>query len=102
MMTDCSHQAVSISERRRLDAHSALDGFAVRMRHRVRQAFCGLRGHDHMLRLEHDRLFLKCATCSHESPGWELTEAPPQVRWGGDARRHVLARPHLVNTRRIA
>ena len=69
---------------------------------RVREAFCGLHGHDSMLQFEEDRMFLKCASCGHESPGWELNE--PQtysrrsrptigvltavgLRWSTDERR---------------
>lgn len=66
---------------------------------RVRQAYCGLHGHDDLLQFEQDRMFLKCASCGHESPGWEMSETPPprpQIRtqvevpaWesGGDERR---------------
>jgi hypothetical protein len=69
---------------------------------RVRQLFCGLNGHDNLLQFEQDRIFLKCASCGHESPGWELTETPPPVRLHGDARRHALLRPELVGVRRVA
>jgi hypothetical protein len=68
----------------------------------MRQAVCGLHGHDSLLHFEQDRMYLKCASCGHESPGWELTEAPPRVLFRGDARRHALSRPQLVDTRRIA
>ncbi len=38
----------------------------------IRQFFCGLRGHDAYLHFERDRISLRCVTCHHESPGWEL------------------------------
>jgi hypothetical protein len=45
---------------------------------------------------------LRCVSCGHETPGWELNEARPTVTVRGDARRHAL-RPHrLVSDRRIA
>jgi hypothetical protein len=64
--------------------------------------FCGLHGHDNLLQFQQDRMYLKCVSCGHESPGWELTETPPTVSVRGDARRHTLVRPQLVGARRIA
>jgi hypothetical protein len=69
---------------------------------RIRQAYCGLHGHDTLLQFAHDRMYLKCVSCGHETPGWELTETPPTVRVVGDARRHAIVRPHLVPSRRVA
>ena len=79
-----------------------VDGFGVRVLDRLRQTFCGLRGHDTMLHFDKDRMSLRCVSCGHETPGWQLNEAPPTVTIRGDARHHVLARPHLVSARRIA
>jgi hypothetical protein len=69
---------------------------------RLRQMMCGLHGHDTLLHFDKDRLSLRCVSCGHETPGWELNEAPPTVTMRGDARRHVLPRPHLVSARKIA
>jgi hypothetical protein len=71
---------------------------------RVRQAFCGLHGHDSLLQFEQDRMFLKCVSCGHESPGWEIAEtAPPAVMAARkEVRRPALVRPQLVSVRRIA
>ena len=63
---------------------------------RVRQMFCGLHGHDNLLQFERDRMFLRCVSCGHESPGWEMTETPPTVTEVGDASRHAIVRPPLV------
>ena len=68
----------------------------------LRQTLCGFGGHDTLLHFENERMSLRCVSCGHESPGWELNEAPPTVTVRGDARRHALARPQLVNARRIA
>ena len=68
---------------------------------RVREAFCALHGHDNMLHFEHDRMFLKCSSCGHESPGWELNERPPVVA-RAESKRKPLVQPHLVGERRIA
>lgn len=83
-------------------AHRADDsGLVTSTLGRVRQMFCGIHGHDDLLQFERDRMFLKCVSCGHESPGWELRETPPRVRVRGDARRHAV-RPQLVGARRIA
>ena len=66
------------------------------------EVYCGLHGHDNLLQFQAERMFLKCVSCGHESPGWELTEAAPTVSVRGDARRHVLVRPPLVSSRRVA
>jgi hypothetical protein len=68
----------------------------------LQQTVCGLSGHDALLHFEEERMSLRCASCGHESPGWELNETPPTVTVRGDARRHALVRPQLVSPRRIA
>lgn len=60
----------------------------------VRQAMCGLRGHDSVLHFEHRRVLLRCTTCGHDSPGWEISGQPPRQVFDGDAERHLL-RPQL-------
>jgi hypothetical protein len=77
-------------------------GMVTRLTDWLRQLLCGLHGHDAMLQFEHDRMFLRCVSCGHETTGWELTETPPTVTVRGDARRHALVRPKLVTARRIA
>ena len=79
------------------DSHT--DG--LRVVDRMRQIFCGLHGHDTLLHFEQDRMSLRCVSCGHETPGWELNETPPTVTVRGDARRTTM-RPHLVSARRIA
>jgi hypothetical protein len=78
------------------------DGFGERVFDRVREAFCGLHGHDSLLQFKHDRMFLKCVSCGHESPGWELNQTPPTIVAHADPRRLSLARPQLVSSHRIA
>ena len=41
---------------------------------RMRQFVCGLHGHDELLQFERGRLSLKCASCGHETPGWNLAK----------------------------
>jgi hypothetical protein len=50
---------------------------------RMCQFVCGLHGHDELLQFERGRLSLKCASCGHETPGWNLAKteatAPPDA-----------------------
>ena len=78
------------------------EGFGERVLAGIREAFCGLHGHDSMLRFEQERLCLKCVSCGHESPGWELNQTPPHVVARVEPRRQAHARPGLVATRQIA
>ena len=68
----------------------------------LRQMFCGLSGHDTLMHFEEERLSLRCVSCGHETPGWELNEVPPTVTVRGDARRHAMVRPQLISQRRVA
>jgi hypothetical protein len=102
MVTNYPHQMASREELADSGvANRGDDGFGAGVLDRVRQMFCGIHGHDTMLQFERDRMFLRCVSCGHRSPGWELTETPPTVKVRGDARRHML-RPQLVGARRIA
>jgi hypothetical protein len=83
-------------------ATQAANGFGAKAFQWMREAYCGLHGHDSMLHFEKDRMSLQCASCGHETPGWEMSEiSRPKVRLRGDSRRHVL-RPHFVSERKIA
>jgi hypothetical protein len=79
-----------------------VEGLGERMLDRIREAFCGLHGHDNLLQFEQDRMFLKCVSCGHESPGWELNETPPTAIGADNPRRQTLVRTHLMTERRIA
>ena len=67
----------------------------------VRQLWCGLHGHDSLLQFEQDRIYLRCVSCGHETPGWNLHEAPPTVAQQND-HRTPLVQPQLVGIRRVA
>ena len=77
-------------------------GLGGRVFDRLHEAFCGLHGHDNLLQFQHDRMFLKCVSCGHESPGWELNQTPPKAAGRADNRRQAVVRPQLVRARRIA
>jgi hypothetical protein len=82
------------------DTHPADDGLGMRVLNQVRQTFCGMHGHDSLVQFDLDRMFLKCVSCGHESPGWALDKARPAVKTRDD-RRPALS-PRLVGIRRIA
>ena len=69
----------------------------------IRQTVCGMHGHDSLLQFEQERMFLKCASCGHETHGWELNEAPPTVTLDVEVqRRQVAMQPQLISERRVA
>jgi hypothetical protein len=63
---------------------------------RLSQAYCGLRGHDAILHFEGNRVMMRCTSCGHDTPGWEISARGPRKRFEGDARRHTLTRRRLV------
>ena len=67
-----------------------------RMATRVGQVLCAMRGHDSVLHFEGNRVMMRCTSCGHDSPGWEVSGRRPRQRFEGDHRRHVLAPQRLV------
>jgi hypothetical protein len=63
---------------------------------RLGQLLCGMRGHDSVLHFEGKRVMMRCTSCGHDSPGWEINGRAPRRRFEGDARRHLLATKRLV------
>jgi len=63
---------------------------------RLGQLFCGLSGHDSVLHFEGNRVNMRCTSCGHDTPGWEISGRGPRRRFEGDARRHSLSTPRLV------
>ena len=84
------------------NAREGDDGVGDRIVTWMKQWYCGLLGHDALMRFEKSRVCLRCTSCGHETPGWTLTHAAPRIVFRGDARRHMLTRPHLVGARRTA
>ena len=39
---------------------------------KMRQLVCGLHGHDNLMEFGRGRLSLKCVSCGHETPGWDI------------------------------
>lgn len=63
---------------------------------RLGQLLCGLRGHDAVLHFEGNRVNMRCTSCGHDTPGWEISGHGPRRRYEGDARRHLLPTSRLV------
>ena len=73
------------------------DGLGSTVLNRLQQFLCGLQGHDELRQFERNRLCLKCTSCGHESPGWELERGMARSE-----RRRQSIRHHLVGVRRVA
>ena len=76
---------------------SAGTAFVGRAMTRLGQLVCGMRGHDPVLHFEANRVMMRCTSCGHDTPGWEISGHGPRRRFEGDARRHLLTpAPRLV------
>jgi hypothetical protein len=60
------------------------------------QMLCGVRGHDSVLHFESNRVMMRCTSCGHDTPGWEIGGRGPRQRFEGDKRRHAIAPKRLV------
>jgi hypothetical protein len=77
-------------------------GILSRLWMRVQHTVCGLHGHDNLLHFDQNRMFLRCVSCGYETPGWELEETRPRLRFHGDRERQVLRHPVVLASRRVA
>jgi len=92
MATDTTH---------RLDtAFSEPDGLLSRAALQLRQFMCGLHGHDSLMHFEQGRISLLCASCGHETPGWDIKKSPAAGLTSEPSRR--IARMPLIRERRVA
>lgn len=92
MVTNCPQQLTAAGVGRA----TTQGAFLARAVARVGQWLCGVRGHDAVLHFEGKRVMMRCTSCGHDTPGWEITGRGPRRRFEGDARRHLLAKPRLV------
>ncbi len=71
---------------------------------RVQHTLCKLHGHDTLLHYDQNRIYLRCASCGHETPGWELDGRRPRIRFHGDPQHHFVASRETfeTNQRKIA
>jgi hypothetical protein len=77
-------------------------GILSRAMNHLQSAVCGLHGHDPLLVFEDGRMFLRCTSCGHQTPGWATGERKPRLRFSGDAARHQLhttaaSRPRTIS-----
>jgi hypothetical protein len=75
--------------------HDQTGGAVARAMSRLGQLYCGIRGHDSVLHFEGSRVNMRCTSCGHDTPGWEISGRGPRRRYEGDARRHRLVRDRL-------
>lgn len=67
------------------------DGLLARAMEFVSQRFCAVRGHDSVLHFEENRVLLRCTSCGYDSPGWEVNDRRPHVRYAhADEQRFLL------------
>jgi hypothetical protein len=92
MVTNYPQQLAAAAE----ITYERTSGVAARVMGRLSQLICGVRGHDAVLHFEGKRVMMRCTSCGHDTPGWEITGRGPRRRFEGDARRHLLAQPRLV------
>lgn len=72
--------------------HGGTTGVLTRTVTRLGQLLCGLSGHDTVRHFEGNRVMMRCTSCFHDTPGWEIT-GRPRKRFDGDARRHLMTAP---------
>jgi len=65
------------------------DGLVARAFGRLGQMICGLRGHDSVLHFEGKRVMMRCTSCGHDSPGWEINERATRVAFEADRKSVV-------------
>src|SRR4051794_1199149 len=94
MVTNYPQQLTATATRTR-DTNETVSLFH-RLVVRIDQWLCAMRGHDSVLHFEGPRVMMRCTSCGHDSPGWEISGRGPRQRYEGDRRRHVLATQHLV------
>src|SRR5215211_2482946 len=78
MVTNYPHTIAS-REDASTRAEARGEGLGERVIDRLRHLMCGLHGHDTLLQFDHGRMFLRCVSCGHETPGWETNDVPPPV-----------------------
>ena len=69
-------------------------------RSRTRQWVCALHGHDNLLQFSPDRLYVRCASCGHETAGWQMD--PPHYQIRCELTRSSRGQRPVVRWRRAA
>jgi len=84
----------------RLNTSTEPDSLLSKAALQLRQFMCGLHGHDGLLHFEPGRISLLCASCGHETPGWQIEDTPGTVQQSGPSPR--IVRTPLVREGRAA
>ncbi len=103
MATNCPQQVVSGDELTgpvNQAAHEQ-EGFGAVVLDRIGQMFCGIHGHDHLMQFEDERIFLRCVSCGHQSPGWEVPRRRAALKFGQPTSL-VESAAHAEPARRVA
>jgi hypothetical protein len=66
------------------------NGAIARTMGRLNQLLCGLGGHEAVVHVEGKRVMMRCTSCGHDTPGWEISGRGPRPRYEGDASRHLM------------
>ena len=91
MAANCPQQVATVDELGE-PLVATPDGLGAAVLERLGQMICGLQGHDHMLQHSADRLFLRCVSCGHQSPGWDV---PTRLRAARVSERRARTVPAL-------
>ena len=91
MVTNYPQQLAAVAE----ITFEKTTGAIARAMGRFGQLICGIKGHDSVLHFEGQRVMMRCTSCGHDTPGWEISGRGPRKRFDGDARRHEI-KPKLV------
>lgn len=94
MVTNYPQQLAATPEVTRPETMEA--GLMARLATRVGRVLCGLHGHDAVLHFEANRVMMRCTSCGHDTPGWEISSQGPRRRYEGDSHRHLINKPRLV------
>ncbi len=102
MVTNCVEQIMT--QPVATTAEVTTRGVFLRLWKRIQFLLCSLHGHDPLLHYDQNRVFLRCASCGYETPGWELDKRRPRIRFRGDTERLYMAtgRSFESEERRIA
>ena len=91
MVTNYPQQLAAAAE----FTYEKTSGAVARAVGRFGQLLCGVRGHDAIRHVDGKRVMMRCTSCGHDTPGWEISGRAPRKRFDGDARRHAL-KPQLT------
>jgi hypothetical protein len=82
MAANCPPQMASLEDddKSSPDATNGSADLSTVVLERLGQIVCGMHGHDNLIQFEQYRMFLKCASCGHETPGWRLPDRRPVAR----------------------